>query len=884
MKTRYLFGAMALPLVFAACTNDEFEINKAGQQIVAGDMIELPDNFSLVGTKAVDPDTRAGMVSIDGEKYLGWIPTGTSDADLQKEDNWDLIGLAWLNVTNDGQVYTNYKFANYGWLKADETSADLDECNENAPKNGVWYNPVATTKFTSVGFLDGINTAKVSYFDNVGSYAFEATNFTNAGVDANRGLFRTSAGTIFGGDYLVYYPFNEDLKDIDHLTAIAGTSFTNKDSKNVSLTATTGYTGDYVTNLAPEFFMVGKTSIVGGTQASDFTLGQLSGMIALQVKNETGSAINNIASAVLYAKKGAFYTAVKLDAQKITGSESAAQGTSLYYNPAAAETSNTLISKVSADVNLQDKEYTVFGFAALPTTIDEYLVIIQDKDGQSVVVEGSEPLVVNAGKWTSVSVSIDAPKADVLYAYDEASLDAALTKAGSPANEEDGVTINLIGDVKVGTKNSIYNYVTVKAMRESDKLIVADGKTLFANNKSVLECNVEIQGKGCCGATPGQMVLHGTLAEGYTINNNGGAITVNDNGVPTIAGTLNNNIDPDDAESAGKVTINGGGVVTLDGTLNNAGDIVINAKTGATNDGTLNINGSLVNNGDVTIYGNVATEPNSGKFTNNETVTLKTDGQITGNRVTDQAADAEFICEVNTEDLYENALTIGKTTKIRFVDAETPKDQTYVLEGEIKNAAGALIDFESKVGNAYIVTLDGKAVTPATIPATDVPTSIGELSVTAGGFVIEHLDLTVSGLTVNHEAASTRGLDIKEVLTVTGDVDIENFNGNAGLFIRKGLVVSGDITVTKTNGEDVIFDEEAESTVGGNIVVGKDGMMKFNGRSVTTIANAFNNEGKVNIASQTGQGTYAAVVYCSTFTHFNDVNYWTNDSYPVTQK
>ena len=197
----------------------------------------------------------------------------------------------------------------------------------------------------------------------------------------------------------------------------------------------------------------------------------------------------------------------------------------------------------------------------------------------------------------------------------------------------------------------------------------------------------------------------------------------------------------------------------MDGTLNNKGDIVINAKTATENDGTLNINGSLVNDGDVTIYGNVATEPNSGKFTNNETVTLKTDGQITGNRVTDQAADAEFICEVNTEDLYENALTIGKTTKIRFVDAETPKDQTYVLKDEIKNAAGAFIDFESKVGNAYIVTLDGKVI-PNSNPSKDYAASIGELSVVSGGFVVTHNALTVSDLTVNHEAAASRGFNI----------------------------------------------------------------------------------------------------------------------------
>lgn len=425
---KYLLGALALPLAFAACTNDDFEsINNNESQALNGETIELPENFALVGAKQ-NADTRAGMIN----RHIGWFPVAENlDATtILDEKNWDHIGLAWAGTSNDGKVYTNYDFTHYGWLYNGETEPNYDKCNDNVLTNGVWFtgNATPTDQFKNA---QGNVTDFWDSSNNI--YKFNESAFQTANVGENRGLFRTSFGTIFGGNYLVYYPYNPDLKDIDYLKAISPSRFTNANNKVVSINAT--YNGDYMSALAPELFNIGRTSIEGGTQAAEFELHQLSGMIGVDVRNESGVAINNITSVALYAKKGGFYTSVSLDANKIATKDDVAKGAALYVNDGKAETTATLISTAadaSNGVNLKDDTYTRFTFAALPTTIDEYIVIVQDKDGNSYADEGSN-LVIPAGAWAD-KITITLTKAlssAELYAYDEASFATALAKANA---------------------------------------------------------------------------------------------------------------------------------------------------------------------------------------------------------------------------------------------------------------------------------------------------------------------------------------------------------------------------------------------------------------------------------------------------------------------
>lgn len=904
---KYLLGALALPLAFAACTNDDFEsINNNESQALNGETIELPENFALVGAKQ-NADTRAGLIG----KAVGWFPVAqTLDAtSILDEKNWDHIGLAWVGTSNDGQVYTNYDFTHYGWLNNGEKEPKYDKCNDNVLTNGVWF----------TGDADRANQFKdvngyVADFWNSTSYKFDENTFNAAGVGANRGLFRTSFGTIFGGNYLVYYPYNPDLKDIDYLKAISPIKFQRVDATTCAIN--TEYTGDNLKAIAPDLFMVGRTRIDGGTQAAEFSLAQLSGMILVDVENKSGNDINNIASVALYAKKGGFYTSVSLNANKIaTNNDVVAKGEALYVEDGKAEKTATLISTAvdpSTGFTLENNKYTRFTFAALPTTIDEYIVIVQDKDGNSCAIPGTN-LIVEPFKWSKVTVTLNkALSSAELYAYDEASFATALAKAnafvGTNGNKS---TINLLGAVELTKNYNINANVTVKAMTANDKLIITRQKgtsvTLSAFKNSTLDCDVDIQGVGCCGLNPGLLNMNGNLAANRTINNFGSKIVFGKDAQPTnkvtsiINGTINNTIDKEDeAKRPSSIVIGKYTTVSLNGTLNNEEGNSVTVETAGTTstgeDGTLNIyaNGKMLNNGDMTIYGNVATE-NGGVFENYANVTVKVSAQITGKGVTYQDLDAAYICEVNSLVRYNDAINNSKdaihfTTLVRFIDVNPAADVEYTLapntaDGRITNKSDRNIDFESAISANQQLTLNGKLDADG---VTTIPTTIGKLTIVNGGLTMKHANLTMAALEINHKEGVNRWTNFQEVLKVKDNVDIANFNpGAAGdklLSFEKGVEIGGNLTVNNTNSNNVEFAKGTTSTINGNVTVEKGGMMLFDANSVTTIKGdeGFNNDGKVNIIPQTAVGgsDVAARVICKKFTHFGDTDKWLNGSYP----
>ena len=832
MKTKYLLGALTFPFVMAACTNDDFEVvNNGGGQNLEGDMIELPDNFALVGTKAAGADTRAGVIN----ERLGWYPVGDMALDattILNECNWDRIGLAWLNAAGaqDGRVYTNYTFRHYGWLNKGAQEANYDKCNDNVLTNGVWFTGDATQEEQFKKWNGSAEVNVTNFWNTTNSaYQFENTNFTTAGVDANRGLFRTDCGTIFGGEYLVYYPFNEELKDIDHLSAISTTEFTNKNNISTDEASYKDGGGDYKTNLAPEYFMVGRTSVNGGVQAAEFTLGQLSGMIALKVQNNTGSEIKNITKAVIYAKEGKFYTSVKLDATKIVNSESAALGDQLYYNKEQAETAVTLISEASnttEGITIKDKNYTVFGFAALPTTISKYLVIIQDKGGNTYAENITTPLTVKPLDWQGITISAEAPNAKELYAYDEASFKQAIEKAKATAKIDNPVKIYLLGTVTLTESIDIPAYVTVEAMTEDDKLVVSRHETtavnLFVMKDATLDCSVDIQGQGCCGLKPGTMIMNGDLKPKRVINNFGSTITFgkyadkNRMVESVIDGEINNVKDPEnEACVLGSITIEPYTTVSLYGTLVNDGNVTIEtSETGDTGtDGTLNIytTGKLDNNNAVTLYGNLATN-GKGQFNNNKTFTVKVSAQITSKGVTNQPDEAEYICEVNSDVRYADAINnasdaIHYTTLVRFVDGNNFNSYgvvTYAIEpnttdGKITNKKNRVIDFESGISSDKALALTGVNVEVGEGETTHKATTIGKLTIVGGGFQMEHKTLTVAEFNVAYAEAAKRWFQVNEKLKVSGDVNISNFEKESGqedLAFNKGITVGGNMTVS----------------------------------------------------------------------------------------
>ena len=895
MKNKFLIGALAMPLLFAACSNEEFVTNDVNKTL-DGNMIELAKNFSLVGTKDAAVSTRSGMITWDGSKVLAWYPTSASTMDateILNDANWDQIGLAWLNETPGSKVYTNYRFQHYGWLNEDETGVVLDKCNDNKVKNGVFFtgDPSQVNQFQK---YNGSTYANVPSLWGGSAYDFSAAKFTTARVNPRNGLFNTSNSTIFSGKYLVYYPFNDGLKDIDYLVAKSGKVFSNANNQAVAKSNT--YTGDYTSLLAPEFFMVGRTEITGGTQAANFEMGQLSGMIAVKVLNESGATISNIKNVVLYAKGDGFVTSAKLDASKIEDRLSAKQGTALYAAGEAVETSNTLISEASSALDIDDDKYTVFGFAALPATATQVIALVQNIAGETFAATVGN-VEVKAGQWTAITVSVNqALSASTLYAFDASSLATAIAKASS-ATAAAPATINILGEIEVSGTTIIPDYTTVTGYADNDMLVVkADGGDLQTTDvTSVIDCDVIIEGTGCCGSVQGKMTMVGTLAADNTITNYG-LITMGDGSTAKTAvvnGIINNLIDPEDETvTPSDITIEAKTEVKLTGEINVAEGTKLTVETAGTGvaneDGALNIYaaGKLTNDGDVVILGNVGTQ---GQFINNSIVTEKVSAQITGKGVTSQAADAEYICEVNSEVRYNAAINnnpatgIRPTTLVRFVDKATAADQAYTLApnsgNAIKNIKGQIINFESKLDDSYLLKLNHKIATGGAVIATE----IGDLTLVSGGLVINHEALTVDDFTVDVATASTRGIAIKAVITVNGDMNFKEVN-NVLCDIEKGVKVEGNVVVTNTNSNAVNFMAATTSEIKGDVICGAEGEMKFQKNSVTTIygANGFANDGKVQIVPQTvlSGSDVAAIVICRSFTNFGDASKWTNNSYP----
>ena len=95
-------------------------------------------------------------------------------------------------------------------------------------------------------------------------------------LNYNSGVYKTDNKAIFGGQYIVYYPFNKDFKEAGTIPAIAETTF-----NNVSEEFDTPELGKAT------FRYSAPVTIEGGNQAADFGLYNLSTLVQLRVATPT---------------------------------------------------------------------------------------------------------------------------------------------------------------------------------------------------------------------------------------------------------------------------------------------------------------------------------------------------------------------------------------------------------------------------------------------------------------------------------------------------------------------------------------------------------------------------------------------------------------------
>lgn len=473
--------------------------------------MELGDNFVLSVQGAAG--TTRGVWEVDGNLKWSWIPeiladgTGANSMLGTLNVATDEIGLCWTGELPDGtgsissNVYTNYQFLHDGWLAEGEDAVEFDNCTQ-ALKNGALYSNI------NVGSLNN-----GSALSEIKAQLKDASNYVNGQpLNLNTGIFKTSNKAIFGGSYIAYYPYNENFVDAGSLPVVSKVVFDNVEEGNVS-----------AAHVAKNSVLVGYAkNLIGGSQASKFSMDPLSGIISLQIKG-TSKEIEKIA---LWSEDG-FVTSVNLDASKIKNNGAAA-GEALYVS-GSKQTNATIVADLKNNVTLSDADAKKFYFPVLPTTVNNLKVVLYASDNSVAVIEAGN-YTIGAAEGVKVAVNAKATDfvANAKVAVDNDSFKAAIANEGTA---KDPIKVTVIGDITLTADATIPAYVTV----EGDKIIVPEGKTLTLADNSTIKSDVVVEGKGCCSAAG---VKGGILSvEGATISGN---VTVEaGEATPVAAGTIN---------------------------------------------------------------------------------------------------------------------------------------------------------------------------------------------------------------------------------------------------------------------------------------------------------------------------------------------------------
>lgn len=788
MKLNKILMALSA-MAIVGCSSEDFNDPSVAQAIDDSSLVQLGENFVLAGV-GEDGNTMRTHWELTAtgaltNKFLpiwGTAPAGGNliyDANTGKDAVLEAqaVGLCWLgNGAVGTDVYTNYEFYHFGWLKTGE-SAPIFECNELT--NGARYDEIAVAAGDAAGAE--ADPANFSFAAGVNkSFAITALNY-------NSGIYKTDNKAIFGGDYIVYYPYNENFKDAGTIPAKAETEFNNVSTE----------LDDQAVGHAT-FRYSSPVTIEGGAKASGFGLKNLSTLVQLRVAGPGTTAIGkNIDMIVLWSKKEQLLKQANLAADKIAAGK---EGKDLYTE---TEGTKTIVASFAAPVAVQGTNSTTpkptsAYITVLPTTVEDLVAFVHSTDGKWATVN-LDNTVFEAGKAKRLDIPVKAAdfKSEFI-AVDEATLNTALANAAGLT-----ATIKVIGDITLTTPLTINEpNITIKG----DKIIVPENVTLTLNTK--LESDLRILGKACCtnsAWTGGRVVVNGGTLNNVTMEKAEATVTAlnYDQYSPMVTYSGNATI------AAGKTFNVEAGNVQVDAAVQHKGNINIakGVKLTVSGTGDLNFMGStVVNDGtievekagkfDMTDANGNATANDGKRMTNNGTFIHNVDAGV-GTAVQSMNQKGEYRCRVDKQIKLDDAFL--QWTACSVIEMVNPAAETY----DLGTAASITPDAYKHNGKYIDIEVNSGAVTTFNNPADGAGNGdskeiqIRNLTVTAGGLDIDYV--TGAGkrtLTVNGDMAvkaNTNIVDSKKI-TVTENLSVE---GAAVTLVYKGAKANGGFAVTK---------------------------------------------------------------------------------------
>lgn len=905
MKVKSLLTALAIPMAFAACSNEEFVITEQGnnETYVADGKIYLSDDFMLVGGRNQGVDTRSAWMTGNGTAFY-WIPKKNADnTDLLDfgSVNWadyskDAIGLCYVT---GNQILTNYKFDHDGWVEWGKKFAnDPYQCTEGQKgytRHYLRFDQLETSTASEISTvsIEKVNGSPVVKGTLADAKSSAIETYDNAGykiqeLNLGRGIFKTCEKTIFEGNYIAYAPWNSAMLKAGNLTAISpvemqykGGAYENRISDLNKYTFSCGWVG----------------KIDGGTEAGEMEMQTLSKLLSLKLSNSA----TDTKKLILLDPQGNFVNEMELTTEQVQAGN---------YKGTPTVKSQTI--KIDFEDNLtyqsgKSYPYNPWATVYVPTfetniPADMYIIAV-GTDGDAQYYKTTKALDVTTTGLTVDVTSKEDPTLSALplkaFEYDVVTNQGELIKAAASSSEK---PILLIGDIKINQNITVGNKTLVGYIGDvkvgSLILDAANSYYEFTAQGTTFDCDVKINAMGCCYKNGGVLAAFGIkLNEGRTIDN-ANHVAFKEGHTNNIYGTINNTpfVTPDEdgfpyTAVQPEMIINKKAVVYVYGEINNneaydqkqkrvESKISISSDdaTDATRkDGELSVvsNGKLSNTGLIENRGTMSNQTGVAsniKNNKNATYILKIGGQLTGALLTNTSERCDFICEVDnaTDSRWNTAWSQNLANKIHIIAKQNDSyknklDYVYAFEladGTPINNKRVQVIVENP--NVYFV---GSKTTGDVTEFTPVSATIGRLLVKGGATVntnmvlqkindkdyktIQPLELTID----NTEWAGIECAKGEAVNALNVESNAKLVHNYYGLTNKNDveLIVKGNIDVNGTYSEDGVLNQTGNLNVLADGVTTMDEDAEF-ATSNVNVANGNNNENYGFIIMERVQG------------------------------
>lgn len=709
MKTKLFMTALALPLVFAACTNEDDFISAPGNQ---GETLTVAVTRGGFGA-----DTKAAWTDEEEGAKFEWTTTG---------EDGDKIGMALLNPSDASKVLTNYEMSLIGWYNANGKGAAASY--GKTASNGV--------KYTEAKPNDG---------------------------NANAGVFQATGLTVMDGNYIVYHPYDADFAKAGYLAVDFRTNQSVESTTASTATTVAEAQNKMLTAAGNNAFSYSQPTTIekGGKVSSDFATTNLSALVKLALsKFPTDTKLEKVIlledNANFDKNSKGFLKSAHLNASKITTQS----GLNSLESPVYTSMINFAFTDAANPGLTLASDANIYLVAGPRTSTAQYSILLINNENKASI--WGAKVKFEAGAKNTIGIEYNADHAfETLIVTDGADLKTILETATTYDNTE----INILGELTVEDLETVKaKGVTVKAYKnnsETSLKFVAKSKDATLSSAA-----------GITGAEEGlQFEVPVTMASESTYSMNlGGHVAlneINNTGNLVLRGS---NLSIKNVTNAANATITFArqSSVNTTGNVTNNGTINLNAATtgtGAQAGATWNIakGTTVTNNGTINNY---FTVNNFGTIDNTKgTYVQKLEGKFIGQYDIADDKRGNYVIEVNGDDQFEYANGTTCTT-IRVVNAPIgkvvtdPKTEENILAGleiekkvEMTGAAAKLIlDNTNLEGGLYIIN-DG---TTATISGTATASLIQINAASAQGAAAPKLTIEANSI-IKAEAIVNNG-------------------------------------------------------------------------------------------------------------------------------